>query len=124
MKLTAVNLGIVNLLNDMGATKLANLVNADESKYDAILEDEIYIENLELFGDDETHECVCVCYDGYALCQEVGTDITFKQTYPQLEDIQDDGDACEEIRKYRGLPHIECIHYGDIMMTYGECVKL
>lgn len=111
-------------LGDIGTTKLLDLIQAEKCGYDAILEDEIYIENLELFGDDETHECVCVCYDGYALCQEVGTDMTFKMTYPKLEDIQDDGDACEEIRKYRGLPHIESIHYGDIMMAYGECVKL
>lgn len=124
MEQTTFKSWLADLLNNRGATKLANLIITDESKYDPILEDFIEITNAEIFGDDETHECYCVCYDGYAICQEVDTDITFKQTYPKLEDIQDDGDACEEIRKYRGLPHIECIHYGDIMMAYGECVKL
>jgi hypothetical protein len=110
-------------LKASGLTELEELVMDNQDTTLPILEDFITIWESEIFGDEEGHECLCVCYDGYALCQEYDTHKTFKQTYPLLEEVLKDEIMQENIRECRGLPYRELIHYGDIMMYLGEIVK-
>jgi hypothetical protein len=46
-------------------------------------------------------------------------------TYPTLEEILANKDKTEKILKYRGLYDLYSndLHYGDVMVTFGEIVK-
>lgn len=48
-----------------------------------------------------------------------------KMEYPKLADVLADEDMCEEILEYRGLHDLSPsdIHYGDVMMVFGEVVE-
>lgn len=111
-------------LKESGLTELEELVRNNKDTTPPVVEDFIIICEQKVFNDNEEHECLCVCYDGYALCQEYGTPKTFKQTYPLLEEVLKDEIMQEDIKVYRGLPYKEIIHYGDIMMIFGEVTKL
>lgn len=111
-------------LKESGLTELEELVKNNKDTTPPVVEDFITIWEPEIFGDNEGHECICICYDGYALCQEYDTNKTFKQTYPLMEEVLKDESMQYDIKEYRGLPYKESIHYGDIMMILGKATKL
>lgn len=92
------------------------------TKEKPILEPFIELFSYRIFGDGEVHSCDCICYDGFAVCFCFEPERIFLQTYPKLEEVLKDTDLCDEIRIYRGIPISEELHYGDVMMKFGEIV--
>ena len=90
-----------------------------------ILEEAIELTDKEIFKDDNVHLYDLKCYDGHATGELVDkTDSAPKKimvTYPKLEDVIKDKDACIYVLQYRGLYDRDDkdIHYGDVMMSYG-----
>lgn len=66
------------------------------------------------------------CYDGYATGSRVDNTENapkeIRMVYPTLAEIKADEEKAEYVLEYRGLYDlsVEDIHYGDIMMAYGE----
>lgn len=92
-----------------------------------IYEDEILFVSEEVFGDDKEHEYNCECHDGVAYCDRCNRDDVnapefIKVVYPKLAEILTHEELADEVRAYRGLDASCEIHYGDIMMKYGEIV--
>lgn len=94
-----------------------------------IFEQEIEVSDKVFFKDDKIHIYDFKCFDGHAVGQRVDESDdapeTIHMSYPRLDDILADKDACSYILTYRGLYDREekDIHYGDIMMSYGEISK-
>lgn len=72
------------------------------------------------------------CRDGEAIGTLCPLDLNdpdaarvIKMEYPKLADVLADEDMCEEILNYRGLHDLSPsdIHYGDVMMVFGEVVE-
>ena len=93
-----------------------------------IIEQGIEVSDIDFFKDDKIHIYDFKCFDGHAIGQRVDdTDQapeTIRISYPILNDILADKDACSYILTYRGLYDREDndIHYGDIMMSYGVII--
>lgn len=74
-------------------------------------------------------EYALTCFDGYAIGQltddEPTAPETIKMTYPTLDEILADEEKANYVLEYRGLYDLtkEDIHFGDIMMAFGEVVK-
>ena len=94
---------------------------------DVIYEDEVFFVNNDVFGDYAEHEYNCECHDGVAYCDRCDSDDVkapeiIKVVYPTLEEVLADEDMVADVREYRGLNSSCDIHYGDIMLRYGEIV--
>lgn len=96
-----------------------------------IFEESIEFVDEEMLGDNQTHCYDCDCEDGIAvgtLCddEESNAPKRIRITYPKLADVLADEDMCEEILEYRGLHDLSPsdIHYGDVMMVFGEITKV
>lgn len=96
-----------------------------------VIENEILFVDKWTFGDDHEHSYDCDCCDGVAICTRTDPNDTtipmqIKVTYPTLDEILADEDKCDHILKYRGLHDLKPsdIHYGDVMMAYGEITKV
>lgn len=94
---------------------------------DKVIESEVLFTDKRIFGDDHEHSYECDCCDGVAICTRTDPNDTtipmqIKVTYPTLDKILADEDKCEQILRYRGLYDLKAsdIHYGDVMMTFGE----
>ena len=90
-------------------------------------EDFILEEEIEFYFDGRLHLYDCKCYDGRAYCTLIENDDSFapkevELIYPKLKDVLSDEDKVREVLEYRGLYDLtdKDIHYGDIMMCYGE----
>lgn len=96
-----------------------------------IFEEGIEFNQRDIFGDDQEHEYNCECNDGVAICtlcdpSDTNAPKKIKVTYPTLEEILADEDDCEQILNYRGLYDLNAsdIHYGDVMVTFGEITEI
>lgn len=93
---------------------------------ETFIEDKVLFENKYFFGDNYEHEYFCRCHDGYAVCMNSehsdAPDI-IRVKYPKLEDLTEE--QKDHILSYRGLCSSDriAIHYGDVMVTYGEIEK-
>ena len=89
-----------------------------------IIEEDILFSDKNIFGDNEEHSYDVECYDGYgvATANEEGIPKKLKVTYPTLSVVLKDEGLCRDILKYRGLHDLDSndIHYGDVMMCFGE----
>lgn len=90
-------------------------------------EDFILEEEIELYFCGRLYLYDCKCYDGRAYCTLLENDDSFapkevELIYPKLKDVLSDEDKVREVLTYRGLYDLTAkdIHYGDIMMCYGE----
>ena len=92
-----------------------------------IIEDEVLFQDVAVFGDDKEHSYRLECYDGWALgialaddnSGDVPAEIIVR--YPALKDVLGNETLTRKTLEYRGLgsdPSV--IHYGDIMMAFGE----
>ena len=69
------------------------------------------------------------CYDGYAtgerICDTENAPKNVRLEYPTLEEVLADEQKASYVLEYRGLYDLtpSDIHYGDIMMAYGEVVN-
>lgn len=68
------------------------------------------------------------CYDGYAFgCRRDDNEKAPKEIrmeYPTLAEVKEDDEKANYVLEYRGLYDlsVDDIHYGDIMMAYGQVV--
>lgn len=94
---------------------------------DFIIENDILLSDQLFFGDNKEHPYNFKCYDGYAVgtALEDETPQIVEMTYPTLEEILANKEKTEKILKYRGLYDLYSndLHYGDVMVTFGEIVK-
>ena len=96
-----------------------------------IRESEVLFVDKWTFGDENEHSYDCDCCDGVAICTRTDPNDTtipkqIKVTYPTLDEILADEDKCNHILRYCGLYDLKPsgIHYGDVMITYGEITKV
>lgn len=88
--------------------------------------DTIFENGIEFTFGDKTYEYNCECADGVAIGAYYGDDPDapkrIKIRYPKLADVLADEDMANEVLEYRGLYDLtpSDIHYGDIMICYGE----
>ena len=100
-----------------------------------IQEEDVLLQDKDIFGDNNEHSYNCRCYDGWAI--GVLSDIEDKNApkqvrlkYPKLKEVLDDEEMTNYVMTYRGLNDEDCaykegfepfdIHYGDIMMALGK----
>ena len=91
-----------------------------------IIEDSVLFTNKDFFGDNKEHEYFCRCYDGYAICMNStysNAPDVIKVKYPKLKELTNE--QKDHILDYRGLCDLtrNDIHYGDVMVVYGEIEK-
>ena len=91
------------------------------------MEKETIFENgIEFTFGDKTYEYNVECSDGVAIGAYYGDDPDapkrIKMTYPKLADVLADEEMADHVLEYRGLYDLtpSDIHYGDVMMAYGE----
>lgn len=91
-----------------------------------IIEDSVLFTDKKFFGDNKEHEYFCRCYDGYAICMSSvysnAPDVIMVK-YPKLKELTNE--QKDHILDYRGLCDLtrKDIHYGDVMVVYGEIEK-
>lgn len=91
-----------------------------------ILETDIIV-TLPNIKDDAIYDLKC--YDGYAtgerICDTENAPKNIRLEYPTLEEVLADEEKVSYVLEYRGLYDLtpNDIHYGDIMMAYGEVVN-
>lgn len=90
-----------------------------------IIEEEIYFTDKKFFGDAEEHVYNCHCHNGKATCYRIdrkdkNAPKKIIVTYPRLKELT--SRQKDYILDYRGLYDLthKDIHYGDIMVAYGE----
>lgn len=99
-----------------------------------IQEEDVLLQDENIFGDSDEHRYNCRCYDGWAI--GVLSDIEDKNApkkvrlkYPKLKEVLDNEKMANYVMTYRGLnvkdAHKEGfepfdIHYGDVMMALGK----
>jgi hypothetical protein len=91
-----------------------------------IIENSVAFKDKDFFGDNYEHEYFCRCHDGHAVCMNSvhsNAPGVINVKYPKLEELTKE--QKDYILKYRGLADLNhCdIHYGDVMITYGEIEK-
>lgn len=89
-----------------------------------IEETDVLFSSKEVFGDHKEHCYNVRCYNGYAIgfSADGSTPQEVVLRYPKLENILTDENSINHVLEYRGLHDLSAsdIHYGDIMITYGE----
>lgn len=87
-------------------------------------EDEIWIADKHIFGDNEEHKLKMWLYDGYAIEQDyIGNDIEGVERhpyilfYPTMEQAQDSGWMLDDVREYTGR---EDVNSFDLALKYGR----
>lgn len=95
-----------------------------------IIEPEVLLTDEKVFGDNEEHEYVVECYDGYAIGRLSDEEDTTAPKevfleYPKRKDVIKNIDLAEDILEFRGLYDLDIkdIHFGDIMMYMGDIVR-
>lgn len=93
----------------------------------------VVIENeIEVSIGENTYLYDLKCSDGEAIGTLCPIDLNdpdaprvIKMEYPKLADVLADEDMCDHILEYRGLHDLSPsdIHYGDVMMAFGEVVE-
>lgn len=95
-------------------------------KTNPILETDILV-HLHDLNDEVAYDFTC--YDGHATGNRVDDILeapkTIEMEYPTLAEVLADKDKARYILEYRGLYDLNAndIHYGDVMMAYGEMRK-
>lgn len=91
-----------------------------------ILETDIIV-TLPNIKDDAIYDLKC--YDGYAtgerICDNEQAPKVIRMEYPKLAEVLADEEKASYVLEYRGLYDLtpNDIHYGDIMVAYGEVVN-
>lgn len=93
-------------------------------------EDGIELVDKKFFGDNEVHIYNIKCFDGHATAYKDDEDDKIapnvvELVYPTLAEVLTNNKKAERVLEYRGLWDLKPsdIHYGDIMMCYGEITK-
>lgn len=83
-----------------------------------IVEEDIDI--LDFLGNSFCETFTCICRDGIAVCRTKAFKEPIILRYPKLKEVLSDTNKINEVLKYRGLSSKCKIHYGDIMLKYGQ----
>lgn len=89
----------------------------------SIVNNSALLNSHEVFGDNEEHEYLANCFDGYAICTPLTLGEPYvKLTYPKLSEVRKDDEMSMDVLTYCGLHDLSVkdINYSDIMQTYGE----
>lgn len=91
----------------------------------------IFENEIEVTIGEHTYTYDMECGDGEAigtLCDSNApiAPKRIKMTYPKLADVLADEDMANDVLEYRGLYDLtpSDIHYGDVMMAYGEVASI
>lgn len=91
-----------------------------------IIETDIFV-TIPSINDDAIYDFKC--FDGHAIgervCDTENAPKTIRMKYPKLDEVLEDENKSSYVLEYRGLYDLTPadIHYGDIMMAYGEVVE-
>lgn len=96
-----------------------------ESHDSCIVENDVMLYDAKLFEDELEHQYNVNCYDGYATAISVrryeNEPTELELEYPRIRTLT--REQKKHIRYYRGLSETDSIHYGDVMIVYGQIIE-